>query len=38
MNEYGALKPALRRRKGKKENNGGDKPNWGTLSTYMEIS
>jgi hypothetical protein len=39
--EYGTLKPVkiiLRRRKGKRENNGGNEPNWGTLYAYMEMS
>jgi hypothetical protein len=26
----------LRKRRGKRENNGGDKPNQGTLYAYME--
>jgi hypothetical protein len=39
--EYGTLKPAeaiLRRGKGKRENNGGDVPNQGTLYIYVEMS
>jgi hypothetical protein len=28
----------LRSRKGKKENNGRDEPNWGMLYTYTEMS
>jgi hypothetical protein len=41
MHEYGTLKSVkfiLRRGRGKRDNNGGDKQNWGTLYTYMEIS
>jgi hypothetical protein len=40
MYKYGTLKSAeviLRSGRGKKENNGGDKPNWGTLCAYMEM-
>jgi hypothetical protein len=41
MYEYGTLKPVkiiLRKGRKKRENNGGNKQNWGTLSTYMEMS
>jgi hypothetical protein len=41
MYEYGTLKlidVILRRRRGKMENNGVNKPNQGTLYTYMEMS
>jgi hypothetical protein len=41
MYEYGTLRPIsviLRRGWKKKENNGGDETNWGTLYTYMEMS
>jgi hypothetical protein len=41
MYEYGILKPVkatLRRRWGKRENNRGDEPNWGTLYAEMELS
>jgi hypothetical protein len=24
-------------RRGRRESNGGDEPNWGTLHTYMEM-
>jgi hypothetical protein len=40
-NEHGTLKLAeaiLRRRKGNRQNNGGDEPNLGSLYTYMEMS
>jgi hypothetical protein len=39
--EYGTLKPVeviLRKGGGKKENNGGNKPNWSTFYAYMEMS
>jgi hypothetical protein len=38
--EYGALKPdeAILRSGERKENNGGDEPNQGTLYTYTEMS
>jgi hypothetical protein len=39
--EYGTLKPVkviLKRGREKRENNGGEEPNRGTLSTYMEMS
>jgi hypothetical protein len=39
MYEYGTLKfveVILRRRKGKKENNGGDEPNQGTVYVHMK--
>jgi hypothetical protein len=39
--EYGMLKSVyiiLRRGQRKRENNGGDEPNLGTLYTYMEKS
>jgi hypothetical protein len=32
------IKVILRRGRGKRENNGGDEPNWGTLYIYMEMS
>jgi hypothetical protein len=38
---YGALKPVediLRRGRGKRGDNEGIEPNWGTLNTYMEMS
>jgi hypothetical protein len=39
MYEYGTLKPAkVILRRGKRENNGGDEPNWGTFYAYMEMS
>jgi hypothetical protein len=40
MYEYGTLKPieVTLRRWRKRENNGGDESNWGTLYTYMEMS
>jgi hypothetical protein len=41
MYEYETLKPIksiLRRVRGKRENNGGDEPNLGTLYMYMQIS
>jgi hypothetical protein len=41
MYEYGTLKPVkviLRKRKGKRENNGLDEPNWSTINVYMEMS
>jgi hypothetical protein len=41
MYEYGTLKPVkviLRRGREKRENNGGNKPNLGTLYTYMKMS
>jgi hypothetical protein len=41
MCKYGTLKPVevtLRRRRGKRENNGGNEPNWGILYAYMEMS
>jgi hypothetical protein len=41
MNKYGTLKPVeaiLGRRRGKRENNAGDEPNWGTVHTYMEMA
>jgi hypothetical protein len=40
IHEYGTLKPAeviLRRERGKKENNGRDEPNWGTVCVCMEM-
>jgi hypothetical protein len=41
MYEYGILKPVeviLRRGRGKREKNGGDEPNQGTLYVNMEMS
>jgi hypothetical protein len=41
MYEYGTLKPVdvtLRRGWGRRENNGGNEPNWSTLYAYMEMS
>jgi hypothetical protein len=41
MYEYGILKHVkviLRREREKRENNGGDKPNWGTLYVYVGMS
>jgi hypothetical protein len=41
MYEQGTLKPVeaiLRRGRGKRENNGGNEPNWCTLYIYMEIT
>jgi hypothetical protein len=40
MCEYGTLKTVdvILRGKGKRENNGGDEPNQGTLHKYMEMS
>jgi hypothetical protein len=42
MYEYGTLKPVkiiLRMGLGvKRENNRGDKPNWGIVYVYMEMS
>jgi hypothetical protein len=40
MLEYGTLqliKVILRRGIGKRENSGGDEPNWITLYAYMEM-
>jgi hypothetical protein len=41
MHEYGTSKPIkviLKRGREKRENNGGNEPNWGTLwIAYMEI-
>jgi hypothetical protein len=39
--EYGTLKPmeiTLRRKIGDRENKGRDKPIWGTIHVYMELS
>jgi hypothetical protein len=39
--EQGTLNPAeviLRKRVGKRENNGGGKPNWDTLYVFMEMT
>jgi hypothetical protein len=41
MHEYGALKPVeviLRKGRKKRENNGGDEPNWCILYSCMEMS
>jgi hypothetical protein len=41
MYEYGTLNPVeviLRRGRCKRESNGGDEPNWGTIYVYMEMS
>jgi hypothetical protein len=41
VNEYGKLKPAkviLRRERGKRQSNGGDEPDNGTLYTYIKMS
>jgi hypothetical protein len=41
MYEYGTLNPVeviLRRGRRKRENNGGDEPNWSTLYACMEMS
>jgi hypothetical protein len=32
-----SVKVILRRGEGKRENNGGDEPNWGTSCAYMEM-
>jgi hypothetical protein len=41
MYKYGTLKPVktiLRRGREKRENNGGDEPNWATLYAHMRMS
>jgi hypothetical protein len=39
MYEYGLLRPVeVNSRRGKRENNGGDETNWGTLYAYVEMS
>jgi hypothetical protein len=37
--EHGTLKYViLRRGRGRRENNGGDEPNWGSMYVYIEMS
>jgi hypothetical protein len=41
MYEYGTLQPVeviLQRGRGKRENNVGDEPNWGTLCAYGNVT
>jgi hypothetical protein len=41
MYEYGTMKPVkaiLRRGWGRRNNNGGDEANLGTICVYMEVS
>jgi hypothetical protein len=35
---WNIFKAILRRGRGKRENNRGDEPNWGTSSTHKEMS